>query len=216
MLQLRAGGSLSEQQEEFLGVIANKVDRMNRLVGDLLDVSRIEAGSIRLQLEDVQMNDVMNDVIESVQTQIEKKKLHLDWQADSRLPQIRADYGRMVQIVTNLVSNAYKYTPEGGDITVVARPYNGNFEGVAVTVKDTGYGISEEDQAMLFTNFFRSGDQNIRDEPGTGLGLTITKKLIESHGGELTYESEYGKGTTVTFAIPLISQNPAGVEVVKR
>jgi len=216
LIQMGAAGALTDQQQEFLGVITNNIDRMDRLVSDLLDVSRIEAGRIRLQLEDVQISNVISDVIETIKTQIEKKKLHLDLKVDGNLPQIRADYGRMVQIVTNLVSNAYKYTPEGGNITVIARPYNGNMEGVLVTIKDTGFGISEEDQARLFTTFFRSSDQNIRDEPGTGLGLSITKKMIESHGGELNFESEYGKGSSFTFTIPLVSQIPPGVEIVER
>jgi signal transduction histidine kinase len=216
LLQMGTAGSLTDQQTEFLEVISNNVNRMDRLVADLLDVSRIEAGRIRLELQNVQMSNVINDVIGSVQTQIDKKSLNLNLQVEDDLPEIRADYGRMVQIVTNLVSNAYKYTPEGGDITVRASPYNGNIKGIAVTVKDTGYGISEEDQVNLFTTFFRSSDQNIRDEMGTGLGLSITKKMIESHGGELTFESEYGQGTTFTFTIPLVSEMPTGVEVIER
>ena len=129
---------------------------------------------------------------------------------------LAADYNRMIQIVTNLVSNAYKYTPEGGSITVIAKSHNGTINGILVTVKDSGYGISEEDQAHLFTNFFRSSDQNIRDEPGTGLGLSITKKMIETHGGELIFESVYGQGSSFTFTLPLVCKIPPGVEVVER
>ncbi|RMF05695.1 MAG: GAF domain-containing protein, partial [Chloroflexi bacterium] len=216
LLQMGAAGTLNEKQTDFLNVISNNVDRMDRLVSDLLDVSRIEAGRIRLELENVQIKDVITDVVESVSTQIENKHLHLKLKLDEDLPEIRADYGRMVQIVTNLVSNAYKYTPEGGNITVSAHSQNSGFEGISVTVADTGFGISEEDQAKLFTNFFRSGDQNIRNEPGTGLGLSITKKIIENHGGELSFESELGKGSAFTFTMPLKSKIPPGVEVVER
>jgi signal transduction histidine kinase len=219
LLQMGAVGSLTDQQKEFLGVISNNVDRMDRLVSDLLDVSRIEARRIRLEIEDVQMRDVIDDVVEAVQHQIKNKDQHLSLNIQENLPEIRADYGRMVQIVTNLVSNAYKYTPKGGDITVTAKPYsngNGEVEGVMVTVKDTGYGISEEDQAQLFTNFFRSSDQNIREEPGTGLGLSITKKMVETHGGELTFETLYGHGSAFTFTVPLVSKIPRDVEVTER
>ncbi len=217
LLEMGAVGALNEQQRDFLGVISSNVDRMTGLVNDLLDVSRIEAGRIRLEIQDVQMQDVINDVIESVQNQIKTKKLNLQVEIVKDLPELRADFNRMVQIVTNLVSNAYKYTPEGGSIMVMAGPYNGAEEpGIAVTVKDTGYGISKEDQAKLFTNFFRSSDQHIRDEPGTGLGLSITKKMIETHGGELTFESEYGRGSSFTFTLPLICKIPPGVEVVER
>jgi GAF domain-containing protein len=221
LLQMGAAGALTDQQKEFLNIIARNVDRMDQLVNNLLDVSRIEAKRIRLQIENVQISQVIHDVIESVQNQVKNKDLNLILSIDENLPEIRADYNRMVQIVTNLVSNAYKYTPAGGSITVTAKPYyqngtNGDAQGIAVTVKDTGYGISKEDQAKLFTNFFRSGDQNIRDEPGTGLGLSITKTMVETHGGELTFESEHGKGSSFTFTAPLISKIPPGVEVIER
>ena len=218
LLQMGGGSMLSpEQQQDFLQIIINSVDRMAGLVNDLLDVSRIEAGRIRLEISDVQMSDVINEVIEAVQTQIDKKQQQLILDVPDDLPQLRADYNRMVQIVTNLVSNAFKYTPEGGEITVIAKPYqNEAVHGVMVTVKDTGYGISEEDQAQLFTNFFRSADQNIRDEPGTGLGLSITKNMIETHGGELTLESKLGEGSAFTFTMPQVCKVPPGVEVVER
>jgi signal transduction histidine kinase len=218
LMQMGAGGSLSDQQKEFLQVIINSVDRMAGLVNDLLDVSRIEAGRIRLEITDVQIQDVIDEVIEVVQTQIDKKSQKLTVDMAEDLPELRADYNRMVQIVTNLVSNAYKYTPEGGEIGVIAKSYDNEEieEGIMVTVTDTGYGISEEDQAQLFTTFFRSADQNIRDEPGTGLGLSITKNMIESHGGELTFESELGKGSSFTFTLPRVCKVPSGVEVVER
>ncbi|MBI1878379.1 MAG: GAF domain-containing protein, partial [Chloroflexi bacterium] len=217
LLQMGAGGPLADKQKEFLGVISNNVDRMDRLVKDLLDISRIEAGRIRLQIEDVQMRDVINEVVEGTKNQIQSKNLNLKIDVAEDLPELRADYSRMVQIVTNFVSNAYKYTPEGGSIIIIAKPgNNGTLQGVTVSVKDTGYGISAEDQGKLFTKFFRSSDQNIREEPGTGLGLSITKSMIEAHGGELTFESELGKGTSFTFMMPLICKIPPGVEVVER
>jgi signal transduction histidine kinase len=218
LLGMGAGGPLSDQQREFVHVIVNNVDRMSQLVNDLLDVSRIEAGRIRLEIRDVQMEDVIQEVLESIQTQIENKKLNLKVDLAQNLPELRADYNRIVQIVTNLLSNAYKYTPEEGTITVVAKPHNNgdDIEGIAVTVQDTGFGISEEDQAKLFNTFFRSSDQSVRDQPGTGLGLSITKKMVESHGGELTFESKLGQGSSFTFTMPLICEIPPGVEVVER
>jgi len=216
LMQMGATGPLTEKQADFLEVITNNVDRMDRLVQDLLDVSRIEAGRIRLEIENVQIRDVIEEVLTSVKTQVENKHLNLIVDMMDDLPELRADYRRMVQIVTNLVSNAYKYTPQGGQISVLAAPVNGNGQAVAVTVSDTGYGISEEDQAQLFTTFFRAGDQNIRNEPGTGLGLSITKNMVESHGGQLSFESELGKGSSFTITFPLISKIPPGVEVIER
>jgi GAF domain-containing protein len=218
LLQMSAGGAWNEQQKDFLTIIANNVDRMARMVKDLLDFSRIEAGRIRLEIQDVQIGRVIEEVIGSVRPQIEGKHLNLTVELEDNLPELRGDYGRIVEIVTNLVSNAYKYTPKGGDVFVSAKPYgnNGTTEGVAVTVKDTGYGIAPEDQAKLFNEkFFRSSDPKIRDEPGTGLGLWITKSMIETHGGQLCFESALGQGTTFSFTLPLICKIPTGVEVVE-
>ena len=217
ILQMGAGGDLSEQQKEFLGIITNNVDRMTQLVNDLLDVSRIETGRIRLEISDVDIAEVIDEVLASVQTQIESRQLKLTVDINNNLPELRADRTRLVQIMTNLVSNAYKYTPEGGQITVTARPHqNEAIDGVAVTVADTGFGISEEDQVQLFKTFFRSSDDNIREQPGTGLGLAITKKMVESHGGELTFATEHGHGSTFSFILPRINIIPPGVEVVER
>lgn len=217
LLQMGAGGPVTEQQEQFLAVISNNVDRMARLVNDLLDVSRIETGRIRLEIQNVQLLDVINEVIELLQPQIESKRLNLRVEVEDNLPEVQADYSRMVQIMTNLISNAYKYTPEGGSITVIAKSYHNDAnKGVAVTINDTGHGIAKEDQPNLFTKFFRSSDQYTHDEPGSGLGLAINKKIIEAHSGELTFESELGKGSSFTFTLPLVSQIPSSIEVVHR
>ncbi len=217
LLQMGAGGELSDQQKEFLGIITNNVDRMTQLVNDLLDVSRIETGRIRLEITDVNVTDVINEVLASVKTQLENRKQTLTLDIANTLPELRADRNRLVQIVTNLVSNAYKYTPEGGKINVTAYPHcNETIDGITVTVADTGFGISEDDQAQLFKAFFRSSDDDVRAQPGTGLGLAITKKMVESHGGELTCESAPGKGSAFTFILPKINKIPPGVEVVER
>lgn len=218
MLRIGAGGPLSDTQQEFVDVIYNNIERMSRLVSDLLDVSRIEAGRIRLEIEDVQIAAVIDDVISSVGAQIEERQLKLNLDVQPTLPTLRADYHRLVQIMTNFVSNAYKYTPDGGDVTISAKVVSqkGQDDQVAISIKDSGYGISKEDQAKLFTTFFRATDPNIRAQPGTGLGLSITKKMIESHGGTLTLESELGQGSTFTFTLPLISKIPPGVEVSEK
>ncbi len=217
LLQMSAAKISPEQQNEFLNIISNSVDRMAQLVNDLLDVSRIEAGRIRLEISNVQVADVIEDVATALRPHIERKQHELTLNVPDNLPELRADYNRIVQIVTNLVSNANKYTPSGGKITVtVERCQAAEMDGIAVTVTDTGYGISEEDQIKLFTPFFRSPNQNIRDEPGTGLGLSITKKMIESHGGELNVTSRLGQGASFTFSLPLICKVPPGVEVSQR
>lgn len=205
MLELVGKDNLSDQQREFLKIINSNVDRMSRLVSDLLDVSRIEAGRIKLDMGPVAIKDVVDDVLRSVRTQIETKKLRLLVDIPDALPPVWADYGRLVQVMTNLVSNAYKYTPEGGDVVVraVYHQENGQGENISVRVTDTGFGISEEDQHQLFSKFFRASDQNVRDVPGTGLGLAITKSLVELHGGKMWFESVLGQGSTFAFDLPV-------------
>jgi signal transduction histidine kinase len=114
----------------------------------------------------------------------------------------------LIQVLTNLVSNANKYTPPGGKITITADRAGGpagtgSLEVIHVAVKDNGFGISDEDQQKIFTKFFRSEDQNIREAPGTGLGLNITRYLVEMQGGRIWFESELGKGTAFHFTVPL-------------
>ncbi|MEM7029240.1 MAG: GAF domain-containing protein [Chloroflexota bacterium] len=199
------GGSLSDQQSEFLDVISANIDRMDRLVRDLLDVSRIEAGRIRLEKGEVQIDSVINEVVQSVSTEIQDKNLELLVDVPTSIPAIWADHGRLVQVMTNLISNAYKYTAAGGQVSVkVSKSQldnSGQYLSVAVT--DTGFGISEEDQQELFNKFFRASDPDVRDQPGTGLGLAITKSLIEIHGGEMWFESTLGEGSTFGFDLPL-------------
>ncbi len=205
LLTLGAGGELNERQRDFLNIISANVDRMDRLVGDLLDVSRIEAGRLRLEMGPVDLRAVIETVVKSVETQIEAKKLSLRVEIPETLPPVWGDHGRLIQVVTNLVSNAYKYTPDGGRIRIVADGLgaSSSSDRLTVSVSDTGLGISPEDQQKIFTKFFRADDPYVRDVPGTGLGLSITKSLIEMHGGEIWFRSEPGKGTTFTFTLPV-------------
>jgi signal transduction histidine kinase len=211
LLTLGAGGDLTQQQREFLEIISSNVDRMDRLVADLLDVSRIEAGRLRLEMGQVDMREVINTVIQSVKAQIEAKQLALEIDAPATLPPVWGDHDRVIQILNNLVSNAYKYTPDGGEIQIIV---NGQTDPassgrLAVSVRDTGLGISPEDQQKLFTKFFRADDPRVRDVPGTGLGLSITKSLVEIHGGEIWFQSKADRGTTFTFTLPIARANNA-------
>jgi signal transduction histidine kinase len=205
LLTLGTGGDLSQQQQDFLEVISSNVDRMDRLVADLLDVSRIEAGRIKLEMGPVDLCEVINTVTHSIKTEIEARNLTMQVEAPETLPPVWGDRGRLLQVITNLVSNAYKYTPEGGHIRIVANgKANTHFpNSLSVSIIDTGLGISPEDQERLFTKFFRADDPRVRDVPGTGLGLSITKTLVEMHGGEIWFESELSKGSTFTFTLPM-------------
>jgi signal transduction histidine kinase len=209
LLSLGAGGDLNEQQRGFLNIISSNVDRMDRLVSDLLDVSRIEAGRLRLEMGRVNLHEVIDTVIQSVRAEIDAKQLALEVDIPASLPPVWGDNERIIQILTNLISNAYKYTPDGGHIYVAAngQANAGSSGRLAVSVRDTGMGISPEDQRRLFTKFFRADDPRVRDVPGTGLGLSITKSLVEIHGGEISFQSEPECGTTFTFTLPIAVAN---------
>jgi signal transduction histidine kinase len=204
-------GELNEAQQGLLETIRSNVDRMNSLVSELLDISRIESGRIRLELGDVSVQKMIEDVLRTIQGQIEGKQQVLKVEIAADLPLVRGDRSRLMQVLTNLVSNAHKYTPEGGDITVSARAWSdgrdgkGEHEFVLCSVTDTGIGMSPEDQERLFkTKYFRADNPAVRSVPGTGLGLVITKSLVELHGGEIWVESELGKGSAFSFTVPVV------------
>jgi signal transduction histidine kinase len=204
-------GKLNETQRGLLETILSNVDRMNSLVSELLDISRIESGRIRLEFGDVSVQKMIGDVLRTIQGQIEEKQQALEVEVASDLPLVRGDRSRLMQVLTNLVSNAHKYTPEGGDITVRAQLWSnghdddGNGEFVLCSVADTGIGMSPEDRERLFkTKYFRADNPAVRSVPGTGLGLVITKSLVELHGGEIWVESELGEGSTFFFTVPVV------------
>lgn len=214
-----AGGPLNDIQQQFLGTVRSNVNRMSTLVSDLLDLSRIETGRLKLDARPEVLTDLIEETLRTTQQQIDEKEQKLELDVPEDLPSVLVDRARMIQVLTNLISNAYKYTPNGGQILISANyvnnesnTNNGGSGGdcVMCAVKDSGVGISEEDQAQLFTKFFRSSDPAVRDVPGTGLGLSITKSLIEMHGGEIWVESAVGKGTTFSFSVPVALSDTNG------
>ncbi|MGE5222524.1 MAG: GAF domain-containing protein [Omnitrophica WOR_2 bacterium] len=202
-------GPVNEAQANFLGTIRSNVDRMATLVSDLADVSRIESGKLRLDYTSVPVSDIVDDVLKCFKAQVEARKLVLIRQVPEIIPPMWGDRVRLTQILTNLVSNAFKYSMEGGEITVCVEPAmnqwdpGGSPRVIHTTVRDTGFGISPEDQAKIFQKFFRSEDQEVRNAPGTGLGLNITKQLVEMQGGKIWFVSELRKGSEFHFIIPI-------------
>jgi len=210
--ELLAGGKvgqISDMQANFLKTIRSNVERMSTLVSDLNDNSKIEAGRLRLDFKATKVEDLIDDVIRSTKRQLEDKKQEISIASMKQLPSIWADGTRVGQVLTNLVSNANKYTPEGGKIMVGAEAVDNQWdsEGAArvvhISVKDSGIGISVEDQQKIFQKFFRSDDSKAREAPGTGLGLNITKSLVEMQGGKIWFESEFRNGTTFHFTVPI-------------
>jgi PAS domain S-box-containing protein len=199
LLLMGAVGELMEDQQKFLTVIKNNADRLTALVNDLLDISRIESGRVMLSPRVVRVEDLIANVVAAIQPRAMEKDLTLRSDLSPALPDVFADADRVVQILTNLVANAHNYTPSGGEIVVSACAQDGE---VHISVRDTGIGISEEDQEKLFNRFFRSEHSVVQDSPGTGLGLSITKSLVELQGGRIWLESKLGKGSTFSFSLP--------------
>jgi signal transduction histidine kinase len=209
LLAAGAVGPINEMQNNFLHTIRSNVERMSTLVSDLNDNSKIEAGRLRLDYKAVDMSEVIDEVTRSTNRQIEDRKQEIQVELPTSLPHVWADQTRVSQVLTNLVSNAHKYTPEGGKITIGTEVSTNQWDPagaaqvVHIWVQDNGIGISVEDQQKIFSKFFRSDDQKAREAPGTGLGLNITKSLVEMQGGKIWFESEFRKGTTFHFTIPV-------------
>ncbi|MEM7335540.1 MAG: GAF domain-containing protein, partial [Chloroflexota bacterium] len=197
-------GDLTDQQKEYLEIVSANISRMGQQIQDLTDISRIETGRLHMEFKATDLRAVVDETMKSVLNLIDEKSIKLNVDMPANIPHIEADKGRLVQVMTNLLSNACKYSPENTAVTVRFSLGEQNSQAVVCgAVKDSGYGISEEDQEKLFTKFFRSDDPNIRKAKGTGLGLSITKGIIELHGGEMWFESTVGQGTTFFFSLPI-------------
>ena len=200
LLLLGTIGPLAQPQRDFLKVVKHNVVQVVELIDDLLDVSKVEAGEVRLRRVPLDVGALVYEVSESLYSQFSEKSIHLALDIAPELPKVMADRQRLRQIVVNLISNACKYTPVGGNVDVVTHV---DGDDLRVDVRDTGVGIASEAQPHIFTPFFRA-DNPLRDAAGgTGLGLSITKTLIELHGGQVWFESVEGKGTTFSVTLPL-------------
>lgn len=208
ILKGSAGAEVTDLQEQFLGVIRKNVNRMADLISDLADISRIERGILKLNIEEVSLRTCLQDTLDSLRHKIEERDQSL-LVKKSDIPTIETDPKRVMQILTNLISNAWKYTPEGGMITVSMIDME---DSVRIDVKDTGIGISTKDQAKLFSQFFRSDNQQVRDQNGWGLGLNVTKQLVEMLGGEIGFESQLGEGSRFWFTLPVTNSAENEVE----
>lgn len=195
-------GPLTAKQEKFLEAMQRNVNRMELLVSDLQDISRIEAGRLSLELVNVSMEHVLRNAMQTLSTQIESQDQTVELDIPDSLPPVQGDPVRLGQIVSNLLSNAHKYTPVGGEIAVSARHRSGYVE---CSVTDTGIGISPEDQERIFEKFFRVGSPAVESVPGTGLGLSIAKSLVEIQGGSIEVDSRLGEGSTFRFTVPVAS-----------
>lgn len=202
MLQGFLGG-LTDQQKHYLNVVRANVERMAVLVANLSDISRLDTGRVKLELASVDVNDAVQTAINELHASLESKQQTVVQDYPPHLRAIRTDPARLGQVLGNLLTNAHKYSPAGSTITVRVTTAEDKLH---ISVIDTGYGISPADQARLFTQFFRSDDQAIRQESGWGLGLHIAKRLTELMGGRISVHSQLGRGSEFTLTLPY----PAG------
>ena len=191
-------GPLNDRQEMYLQTIQRNSHRLRELIEEPLDISKIESGSLELALSELHVQQEVEDVVMSLQSQFSEKGVSLKLYIPFEL-WIRANTFRFSQVMSNLLSNACRYSASGSTTTVSAVE-SGRF--IQIDVSDTGMGMSDTDVAKLFTKFFRADNSWTREVSGTGLGLFITKHLVEAHGGTILVESELGEGTTFSFTVP--------------
>ena len=195
------GPALSDQQRDFLETVARNGRQLLELINELLDLQRIAAGRMELKPETVELAPLLSEAASTVHAQVQKHRHALVVTPPPENLRVHADRGRVRQVLLNLLSNAIKFTPDGGRITLVAAPANGGAE-ARIAVSDTGIGIAAEDQPKLFQEFSQLDASDSRKYEGTGLGLALSRRLVELQGGVIGVESEMGKGSTFWFTLP--------------
>jgi signal transduction histidine kinase len=192
-------GPLNPDQKRFIGHIHRDAQHLLSLINEILDLSKIEAGKVELRFETLDLSGIIEDALASIRPQCAAKSIHLETHIAPSL-HVRGDRVRTRQILYNLLSNAVKFTPEGGRVGLDATRVDGFAH---VSVIDTGIGIASEDHESIFDKFRQVGAATTGLREGTGLGLPITRRLVEEHGGRIWLESERGRGSRFTFSIPL-------------
>jgi signal transduction histidine kinase len=193
-------GPMTDEQKEFAGDIRDSGKHLLTLINDILDLSKIEAGRMELDVAPFDVPGAMQNAMTLVQGRAARHGIHLETEIAPAVSEYQGDERKFKQIVINLLSNAVKFTPEGGKVTLAADRVNGAY---SISVSDTGIGIAPEDQEKIFEEFKQVGSDYARKAEGTGLGLTLTRKLVELHGGRITVRSEPGRGSTFTFTLPI-------------
>jgi signal transduction histidine kinase len=196
----RMFGELTDKQDEYLRDIYGSGRHLLSLINDILDLSKVEAGRMELEVTRFDLPQAVDNALTLVRGRAEAHAIKLESAVDERLGEFAGDERKFKQILVNLLSNAVKFTPEGGRVTVRALE---RADAVAVSVADTGIGIAPEDQTAVFEEFRQVGTDYVRKREGTGLGLALTKKFVELHGGTISVESALGQGSTFTFTLPV-------------
>lgn len=194
-------GPVNEEQQEFLGTAKRSCDQLVRFLNDLLDVTRMETGKLALDREERPVEPILQHVVAGFAPKAHRQEIDLRAETAPGLPLLFVDEGRIVQVLSNLVGNALKFTPLGGTITLSATR-DAATAGVRISVTDTGRGIERERIPRVFDRLYQARDSDREIRGGLGLGLHICRELIRGHGGEIDVESEVGRGSTFTFVLP--------------
>ncbi len=198
-------GDLNDKQDEYVKDIHSSGRHLLSLINDILDLSKVEAGRMDLEISEFDLPMALQNAMTLVRERAERHGIVLGLEIAEALGPIRADERKFKQIMLNLMSNAVKFTPEGGSVRVAARPIGTMIE---VSIADTGVGIAPEEQAAVWEEFTQVGRDSGRRAAGTGLGLALSKRYVELHGGEIRLESSPGKGSTFTFTLPVLGRSP--------
>ena len=209
IIRQETAGTINANQRKFLSMAARNIDRLVGIMNELLDISRIEAGKMRIQLEPLHVCAPLDMAIASLTTKAKEKGVSIRKKIPCNVHPIYGNQGRVEQIFINLLDNAIKFTPEGGHVDVSAKDDELAPDFLGVSVKDTGMGISPDKLDKIFERFYQSERSLTRETTGLGLGLAIVKGLVEAHGGKIWVESEQGKGSIFTFTLPKYSPEKA-------
>jgi signal transduction histidine kinase len=200
-------GELSPEQKNMVGMMERNTQNLIELVNDLLDAAKLESGTLQLELAPTNLRTLVHEICEPLEPLAREKGIALTQELPTDLPPARADRAKLRRIIVNLLSNALKFTPKGGRVTVRAELFNASLR---ISVADTGVGIAAEDLPLLFDKYEQARHRATRGEKGTGLGLYITRQLVELHGGTIHVESEVGRGSTFSFILPVADNDTKG------
>jgi signal transduction histidine kinase len=195
-------GDLTEKQEEILGRASDKIKALSDLSTELLDLAKIESGLITQEKENLNMVELLTEQVSFHQAKAREKGIHLELEPVTALPPLLGNRQNMEEVLSNLITNAINYTPNGGSVSVSATVKN---DYLSIIVSDTGFGIPEDDLERIFDRFYRVKNEKTRFITGTGLGLPIVQSIVDAHNGMIDVKSKPDKGTTFDIRIPIVS-----------
>jgi len=209
------GGEITSEQREYLTYAKESCDQMTRCLNDILDVARIETGKPTVHPKPRCLDDLITRVVGTLGPKAESEGIDLSCSISPGMPDVLVDEGRIVQVITNLLTNAFKFTPSGGKVSVIAFEENDDESLVRVCVRDTGRGIPEEQLSRIFDRLYQVQEEDSTLHTGMGLGLHISQELVRMHGGRLHVESEVDRGSTFSFTLPKVITHMKTKELVR-